>query len=373
MKVLSVSFENYRNLHDGGLQADETTNIICGPNAQGKTNLLESIWLFTGNRSFRGAKDQELVSMHRPEQNCVLTLSFESGGREQQSCLRVTGGRRKAEKNGVTLKSASELTGAFCAVLFSPDHLSLVKEGPVFRRGFLDTALSQIRPTYGKLMAQYSRTLQQRGALLKDIPRHNELRDLLDVWDERVVRLGARILFERARYTAALQKQALPIYEGISSGKETLQIAYKSTVCDHPQSLTQVQWEQCFFEKLRQSRGEDIQTGSTGVGPHRDDLELTINGLSARSFGSQGQQRSVVLALKLGEANVLAQSIGEEPVILLDDVLSELDASRQEYLLNHLKGRQVFFTCCDPAGIQLLRKGKVFFMQDGLLKKGEES
>ena len=271
------------------------------------------------------------------------------------------------------LKSASELTGAFCAVLFSPDHLSLVKEGPVFRRGFLDTALSQIRPTYGKLMAQYSRTLQQRGALLKDIPRHDELRDLLDVWDERVVRLGARILFERARYTAALQKQALPIYEGISSGKETLQISYKSTACDHPQSLTQVQWEQCFFEKLRQSRGEDIQTGSTGVGPHRDDLELTINGLSARSFGSQGQQRSVVLALKLGEANVLAQSIGEEPVILLDDVLSELDASRQEYLLNHLKGRQVFFTCCDPAGIQLLRKGKVFFMQDGLLKKGEES
>ena len=241
MKVLSVSFENYRNLHDGGLQADETTNIICGLNAQGKTNLLECLWLFTGNRSFRGAKDQELVSMGNPDRDCVLTLSFESGGREQQSSLRVTGGRRKAEKNGVMLKSAGELTGAFCAVLFSPDHLSLVKDGPSFRRGFLDTALGQIRPTYGKLMAQYSRTLQQRGALLKDIPHHNDLRDLLDVWDERVVRLGGRILFERARYTAALQKQASPIYEGISSGKETLGISYKTALCDHPQSLTQVQ------------------------------------------------------------------------------------------------------------------------------------
>ena len=367
MRVLSFSFENYRNLKPGALKADESTNIICGQNAQGKTNLLEAVWLFTGGRSFSGARDQELVSMENPHAPCTLRMRFESGGREQERVLTLTGGRRHAEKNGVALKTPGELIGAFCAVLFSPDHLSLVKEGPAVRRAFLDAALCQIRPAYAKILSQYTRTLQQRGALLKDIPYHGELMDLLEVWDERLIRLGARIQFERARYTAALQRQAVPVYEGISSGRETLEIAYQSTVAPDSSDLTQPQWEQCFWEKLRAARREDLLTGSTGVGPHRDELMLSVNGLLARSFGSQGQQRSVVLALKLGEANVMAQSIGEEPVILLDDVLSELDDSRQEYLLNHMKERQVFFTCCDPSGIRLLRDGKVFYMKEGCL------
>ena len=266
MKVLSVSFENYRNLHDGGLQADETTILSVGSMPRGKPTYWNACG-FLPEPVVPGSERSGTGVHGESDRDCVLTLSFESGGREQQSSLRVTGGRRKAEKNGVMLKSAGELTGAFCAVLFSPDHLSLVKDGPSFRRGFLDTALGQIRPTYGKLMAQYSRTLQQRGALLKDIPHHNDLRDLLDVWDERVVRLGGRILFERARYTAALQKQASPIYEGISSGKETLGISYKTALCDHHRASRRCSGNSVFMKNSGKPRGKISKPGIPAWGP----------------------------------------------------------------------------------------------------------
>ena len=235
------------------------------------------------------------------------------------------------------------MVGAFCAVVFSPDHLSLVKDGPTERRNFLDGAICQLRPAYASLLNRYQRTLQQRNALLKDIPRHRELLDTLEIWDDRLAGFGGAIMEERLRYVELLRPAAAaaPKVREPGSCREALSRA------------------------LSQKRRDDLGAGFTTAGPHRDDLLLTVNGAAARSFGSQGQQRSVVLSLKLAEAAVLEKALGEPPVVLLDDVMSELDVSRQEYLLNQMEGRQIFITCCDPSSVRLLEKGKVFTVQAG--------
>lgn len=328
-------------------------NIIFGENAQGKTNVLEAIWLFTGGRSFRGAKDAELVAFHQPK--ATIALDFFSQEREQHADITVLNGRRSVKLNGVQKKSASQLIGTFCAVIFSPEHLSLVKEGPSGRRNFLDAALCQIKPAYAALLSHYNHTLIQRNALLKDIPRHAELLDTLSVWDERLVRYGTEVVRQRRSYVQALSAPAAEVYAGISGGKESFGLSYLCTAEDLAAALVG-------------ARREDLQSGHTTVGPHRDDLEITVNDLSARSFGSQGQQRSLVLALKLAEADVLQMKTGERPVILLDDVMSELDGGRQDYLLNHLKNRQVFITCCEPDLAGRLKQGARFEVKGGVIR-----
>lgn len=352
MNILRLSYSGYRNLLPGEFEPDDGINVIYGKNAQGKTNLLEAMWLFTGGRSFRGSKDADLIGHEAPR--AELNLTFFSEEREQTACVRVENGRRTASLNGVAKRSASELIGTFCAVIFSPEHLSLVREGPAFRRNFIDSALCQIRPSYAALLARYNHTLVQRNALLKDIPRHSGLLDTLDVWDEKLVRSGEEVVRERMEYIRRIEEPAKAIYAGICEDKETFGLGYVKSV-----------------EQLRQalcdSRRDDLYSGHTGVGPHRDDLEITIDSQSARAFGSQGQKRSAVLALKLAEAEVLRRRTGEKPVIFLDDVMSELDSGRQDYLLNHLEDCQVFMTCCEPDAVKRLRAGKSFEMRGGRL------
>lgn len=364
MRAVSFSFENYRNLQPGTLLPDAGVNVIAGDNAQGKTNLLEGLWLFTGGRSFRGAKDGELVRMGEDSHGAAsLSLTFWAGGREQQGEIHLQGGRRRASLNGVSRRSASAMVGAFCAVVFSPDHLSLVKDGPTERRNFLDGAICQLRPAYASLLNRYQRTLQQRNALLKDIPRHRELLDTLEIWDDRLAGFGGAIMEERLRYVELLRPAAEAIYGGISREREVLGLEYQMTAA--PKGREPGSCREALSRALSQKRRDDLGAGFTTAGPHRDDLFLTVNGAAARSFGSQGQQRSVVLSLKLAEAAVLEKALGEPPVVLLDDVMSELDVSRQEYLLNQMEGRQIFITCCDPSSVRLLEKGKVFTVQAG--------
>lgn len=255
------------------------------------------------------------------------------------------------------------MVGAFCAVVFSPDHLSLVKDGPTERRNFLDGAICQLRPAYASLLNRYQRTLQQRNALLKDIPRHRELLDTLEIWDDRLAGFGGAIMEERLRYVELLRPAAEAIYGGISREREALGLEYQMTAA--PKVREPGSCREALSRALSQKRRDDLGAGFTTAGPHRDDLLLTVNGAAARSFGSQGQQRSVVLSLKLAEAAVLEKALGEPPVVLLDDVMSELDVSRQEYLLNQMEGRQIFITCCDPSSVRLLEKGKVFTVQAG--------
>ncbi len=366
MRVEKLTFEGFRNLQDGVLVPGKGVNVLYGDNAQGKTNLLEAIWLFTGAKSFRGAKDQELTCFDTDK--AKLSLQFVSQNRGQEAQLSIGPGRT-AMLNGVKQKSASALAGVFCAVVFAPSHLSLVREGPSGRRRFIDAAISQIRPRYISVIGEYNRALVQRNTLLKDLPRHTELYDTLEIWEDALASLGGQIYETRLRYVKRIAGCAASIYAGLSREKEELHASYDTSLGEGiPDGR---QYQEAFRRRLRETRREDLFLGHTSCGPHRDDLKLTINGREARNYGSQGQQRSCVLALKLAEASLLRDITGELPVALLDDVMSELDAGRQDYILNHLDGWQVFITCCDPAPVLRLSEGHTFSISRGVIRADE--
>lgn len=363
MLVKQLEVKNFRNIEYTGINPCEGVNIIYGENAQGKTNLLESIWLFTGCRSFRGSKDNEIINFNSNKSN--LYMDFFAFDREQSASLEISEGR-KFILNGVKMKSSSQIMGEFLCVVFSPEHLSLVKEGPYERRRFLDIAISQLKPKYSITLSQYNKAVAQRNILLKDVAYHSELYDTLDIWEDRIAFFGSEIIRQRLGYINKLALYTDEIYSGLSREKEKLVIAYNQ------QAIIAGDNKQELYENLKAqlyaSRKNDLITGSTSVGPHRDDLMIKIDGLSARSFGSQGQQRSAALALKLGEAAVIKSFSGEQPIALLDDVMSELDINRQNYILNHIKDWQVFITCCDPETVKHLKNGKRFLMKNGIIK-----
>lgn len=360
MRVIDLSCQGFRNLEACEIQADPGVNVIYGDNAQGKTNLIESVWLFTGGKSFRGSKDAELLAFGR--ENAEISLRFFGENREQEAAISL-GQRRKILLNGVEKKQASDLAGAFHAIVFSPLHLKLVESGPEIRRKFMDAAISQIYPKYIDLQRRYYRAVQQRNSALRDIKFHPEIFDLISIFENSIAGLGGRIIRYRLRYLHALCRYAPEIYAGIAGGKEHLQVSYqsKAEICSEDERQNAA----ALLKALSDSRESDMQTGATSVGPHRDDMDIFIDRRPVRAFGSQGQKRSAVLALKLAEAEVLHETTGEQPVALLDDVMSELDTRRQEYILNHIGGWQVFITCCDPGPVAALAKGKIFHMQDG--------
>lgn len=366
MNVTRLAFKQFRNLKDSEISPCDSINVIYGSNAQGKTNLLEAIWLFTGGHSFRGTKDAELPRLldGKNADDAALSMSLFTEGREQELALLFKNGRRSSVINGVEKKTGSALVGKFCAVIFSPEHLLLVKEGPTRRRAFIDGALCQAKPAYARVLTNYNKALLQRNTLLKDMVRHPELRDTLDIWDERLVLFGTQVITERIAFCKTLSPKAAEIYAGIAKEKEAVSFSYAPFEgAEEPLAI-----REAFSEALKNAQNTDIRMGFTSVGPHRDDLFIEINGLSARTYGSQGQQRSVVLALKLAEADILFEKTGERPVILLDDVMSELDMSRRDYLLNHLDGRQVFITCCDPETVRLMEKGCGFLVENGVIQ-----
>lgn len=362
MNVKYLQVKNFRNIEKCAIEPCENVNVIFGQNAQGKTNLLESIWLFTGCRSFRGSKDSEMINFN--SNKAVLDMDFYAFDRDYSAHLEIGEGR-KFMLGGVK-KTTTEIMGNFLSVVFSPVHLSLVKDGPYERRRFLDIAISQLKPKYGVTLSQYNKAIQQRNILLKDIVYHSELYDTLDIWEDRIAFYGSEIVRQRLGYINKLSSYSEEIYGGLSSGKEKLTIGYDQ------QTLIAGDNKQELYENLKnqlyQSRKNDLTSGFTSVGPHRDDLSIKIDSLAARSYGSQGQQRSAALALKLGEAAVVRSFSSEQPVALLDDVMSELDETRQNYILNHIKDWQVFITCCDPNNVRNLKSGKKFEMKNGKVK-----
>ncbi len=351
MRIDQLDVQRYRNLTDVSIEAAEGVNILYGDNAQGKTNLIEAIWLFTGGRSFRGAKDKELIP-HGVE-SASISMAFYAQERDQTAKIEIVG-RRKATLNGVSLASATGLAGRFCAVVFSPAHLSLTEDGPAERRRFIDTAYCQLRPAYIKILNEYQKTLVQRNALLKERRAIDE--DLLDVFDDRLAEAGIRVMAARTAFIKKLAPMAAERHAGMSGDKEQLTLVYEPTAdgcC-----------KEAMLASLRAARAADIAAGFTTVGPHRDELNVDINGQSVRRFGSQGQKRSAVLSMKLAEAALLEEVIGEPPIILLDDVMSELDPFRQQYLVEHIENRQVFITCCDPDSVNRFGQ-KYFAVRDG--------
>lgn len=362
MKVIAVKFENYRNLKNDIIQPCDGVNIIYGDNAQGKTNLLEAIWLFCGGHSFRSAKDSEVI---RWDENFArLEMRFFGQEREQTAKLIFTGNKKQLEINGVEKKSAAALIEKFCAVVFSPEHLNLIKRGPSQRRKFIDSAICREKLQNAVILSKFNRVLVQRNSLLKDIYRRPSLENTLSVWDEPLIQNGAMLIKKRMDYVEMLSQRAKIYHDGISKNSEKLEIKYISSI-DAEMSDRTDEIAEKFRKKLNENRKDDIRTGVTNFGPHRDDIEILINGKNARAFGSQGQQRSAVLSLKLAEASVLKERMGEEPVILLDDVLSELDSKRQDFLLNELKDCQVFITCCEKSNKEQLKEGKIFLLKNG--------
>lgn len=361
MRIDRLAVTQFRNVRQAVWTPSPTVNVVYGENAQGKTNLLEALWLFTGGRSFRRAKDKELIAFG--EEKARLICDFFADGRDQTAELTIDK-RRHATLNGVAQTSASKLTGKYTAVVFSPDHLTLVKEGPEERRRFLDAAICQVKPAYIRILSEYTRILTQRNVLLKEA-RYRDVGDLLAVFTDRLAAIGALLLQYRLTYVERLQPIAAHIYDGLSGGKERLTLAYE------PLREYSAASRDDLTEKLRSRWNatvyEDREAGFTTTGPHREDLSICVNDLAARTYGSQGQQRSAVLSLKMAEASLLKEVTGEYPVVLLDDVMSELDAMRQDYLINHLHDWQVFITCCDPAAVQRMTEGRLFRMHGGCL------
>ncbi len=385
MRVSSIFTKNYRNLAEQRVEFCDGVNIICGENGQGKTNLLEAIWLFTGVRSFRGSKNSELIARDGdfsssqdssdPDVAAAvkfsrLCLEFTAEGREQSASLVITD-KKHATVNGVKLPSVAGLIGKLCAVVFSPDHISLVKGGSTERRKFIDAAIAQQHPAYSRLLIEYNRALAQRNALLRDIRHettpnkfHGAQEGMLDVWDDVISSDGAKISRRRAEYVSLLEESAARIFSGISSGREELKLRYS---CGFLRQSEQ-EARDALREQLNSRRQSDIAQGFTGSGSHKDDLLMSINGMQVKNYASQGQKRSCVLALKLAEAELLENAMGESPIVIFDDVMSELDAMRQNYLMNHMDGRQVFISCCDPNAIGGLRDGKILFVSNGKMQ-----
>ena len=351
MRIKSLKIENFRNIKDIQIFPSDEMNVIYGENAQGKTNIIEAIWLFTGAKSFRGAKDEELKRFSC--EKARLKIEFEAEKIEKSAQIEIND-KRIACLNEKPLKSVSHLAGKFNAIIFSPTDLKLLSDGPKVRRKFLDMAICQLYPTYIEILRGYTKAVTQRNKILKDFKNNSSVLPLLDVFENEIALSGEKIIKYRLRYIEILKEFIPEIYKGISNGQENLEIEYISS--NKSENL---------LTDLKNSRKEDMFTYKTSVGPHRDDLEFKINGISAKNFGSQGQKRSVALSLKLAEAEILKKNTGEYPICLLDDIMSELDPKRQNFILNHIKEMQTFLSCCDPETLKNLKEGKRFQIKSG--------
>ncbi len=351
MRIKSLKIENFRNIKEIKIFPSDEMNVIYGENAQGKTNIIEAIWLFTGAKSFRGAKDEELKRFSC--EKARLKIEFEAEKIEKSAQIEIND-KRIACLNEKPLKSVSHLAGKFNAIIFSPTDLRLLSDGPKVRRKFLDMAICQLYPTYIEILRGYTKAVTQRNKILKDFKNNSSVLPLLDVFENEIALSGEKIIKYRLRYIEILKEFIPEIYKGISNGQENLEIEYISSNRDEN-----------LLTDLKNSRKEDMFTYKTSVGPHRDDLEFKINGISAKNFGSQGQKRSVALSLKLAEAEILKKTTGEYPICLLDDIMSELDPKRQNFILNHIKEMQTFLSCCDPETLKNLKEGKRFQIKSG--------
>lgn len=365
MIITSLTIQDFRNIPSLTLEPSPTVNVIHGNNAQGKTNLIEALYLLTGQKTFRQSRDTDLIRFTKKK--ALISAGFFSSSRPQQVTLTLEPGKRSATLNDLPLP-VGELTGRFFAVVFSPAGLSLVRDGPSQRRAFLDSAITQVMPRYQKTMSDLSRVLSQRNTLLYDLSHRLAPDDgLLDVWDRSFAKLSYSVINARCRYLSRLSPVAEEIYRGISGGREAFSMSYHPSVAGDWGKVKEQEGEEVILEALRKTREEDLKNGYTTLGPHRDDLDLWVDGAAVRSFGSQGQQRSCALTLKLAECGVIREVAGEQPVILLDDVLSELDKTRRDYLLAGLAEGQLFITCCDRTGFSAIRSGMTWQIKGGEL------
>lgn len=366
MIVKRIALSGFRNYDFETVEFDPGTNVIAGENAQGKTNLLESVYMLSSGRSFRTRFDRELVGFEFSSADILADVY--SHGREQTINIRLHPGcAKKIVVNGVK-KTAGELGEVVNTVLFCPDDLNIIKEGAAVRRKLLDNAISQIRPRYAELLTEYNRLYEHKTRILKDWREKPPLLDTLDDFSDSMCRVSAQLIRYRAAYTKRLSETAAPIHGDFSAGRESLGIEYKTvgTVRDTFASAKEIYYDLC--EHQESHRQAELDSQQVLSGAHKDDLNILINGAAAKSFASQGQTRTAALSLKLAEREILLAETGEYPILLLDDVLSELDTKRQEFVLNRIGGGQTIITCCEDDGISRRTGGRVMHAQKGKIR-----
>ena len=363
MIIKRIALNGFRNYEWETAQFDPGTNVICGENAQGKTNLLEAVYMVSCGRSFRSRFDRELVGFDYSSAE-ILAEVFSHEREQTVKIVLKPGAAKKISVNGVK-KSAGELSGVVNTVLFCPDDLNLIKEGAAVRRRLMDNAISQIRPKYAELMTEYNRLLEHKTRILKDWREKPSLLDTLDEFSDAMARCSAQMIRYRAAFVSRLNEAAAPIHRDFSGSGESMGLEYVtvSSVTDPFAPAKDIYYQICDHQERH--RQPEIDSAQCLTGVHKDDIEISINGRAARSFASQGQTRTAALSVKLAEREIFLAETGEYPILLLDDVLSELDAKRQEFVLNRIGGGQTLITCCEDGNISERTGGRVLSVRGG--------
>lgn len=366
MNIQRLCLNGFRNYDYQWAEFSEGINVITGENAQGKTNLLEAVYLLAAGKSFRTRFDREMV--HFGYSAAEILADLRAGGRDQTVRILMRPGVRKQITVNGAKATPGELAGKFSCVLFCPDDLNLIKDGPAARRRLLDNAISQLRPGYAKLASDYSRLYDQKSAILRDWREKPSLLETLDDFSDRMCRVSAQMIRYRAAYIQRLHEIARGIHEDFSGGRDALSLQYAtvSTVKDPMAPATEIYYDLC--EHQERHRRAELDSGMCLTGCHKDDLDIRINGQSARQFASQGQTRTAALSIKLAEREICVQEFEEYPILLLDDVLSELDPGRQEFVLNRIGGGQTLITCCEGEEISRRTGGRVLLIHDGQIR-----
>lgn len=356
MHIERIELKNFRNYSSARINPAPTTNLLLGKNAQGKTNLVEAVYYLCVGKSPRTPREKELIK--RDEQQAYVRIdAVKKTGKVKIEAYLTRTENRRISINGIPVKKIAELMGTVKAVFFSPDELKIVKEAPADRRRFLDIDLSQLSRSYFYNLSRYNKILSQRNKLLKS---KKHLKETVDIWDEQLAECGAQVAFKRQEFVARLAQFAREAQSYLTDGKEILEIEYEGLKGETPDQVKQI-----FLGRLKNDLDYDLERGYTNTGIHKDDIALSVNGVDIRSFGSQGQQRTAALALKLSELEIFSSLTNESPILILDDVFSELDKLRRLRLLERIRNIQTFITSAHfdediKAAIFEVKSGEVF-------------
>lgn len=359
MKINSLKLKNFRNYDLMSLELSEKTNIFYGNNAQGKTNILESLYLCGTTKSHRGTKDKDMIQFGKEESH--IEVQVEKRGINYQIDMHLKKNKPKGIAiNRIPIKKASELFGILNLVFFSPEDLNIIKNGPAERRRFIDLELSQLDKVYLSDLSNYNRIVNQRNRLLKDMYYNSSLIDTLDIWDIQLAEYGEKVIAARRKFVSEINEIISDIHKKLTGNSEQIEVIYEPNTGDLP-----------FEQMIRKNRERDLKMLSTSSGPHRDDICFQVDGIDIRKFGSQGQQRTAALSLKLSEIELVKMLTKDKPVLLLDDVLSELDKHRQNYLLDSIDDIQTLITCTgvDEFVNHRFSINKIFYVHQGQVRK----
>lgn len=359
MYIKKVKLENFRNYDNLEVEFKKDFNLIYGNNAQGKTNILEAIYLSAIGKSFQTNKDSEMIKIGK--EKAKVEIEYETKDREGKITVEIAD-KKTFFINGIKQKKISDIIGKINIVLFYPDNIDIIKGGPAERRRFLDIMISQLKPNYIHILNKYLKTLDQRNAYLKQIKFDNKSKDMLEIWDESLSGLSYQIYTYRSEYIQKIKEKIKVIHNKITNcgqQDEKIEISF----------ISSGKSQKDFYENLLRNRENDIRKGYTSTGSHRDDFDIYINDKKVNVYGSQGQQRTSVLSLKLTELNIIQDEIGESPILLLDDFMSELDENRRNNLTNAIENNQVFITCTDKILVEE-KNNTIYHIENAKLSKG---